>query len=91
MSAMAAPRVAWLDMARGLCMVLVVLLHADIASGRPHEQSAVACLINMALVPLRLPLFFLVSGLLAARLLSRSPREVLVRRVLFCLYLYVLW
>ncbi|MBX6744241.1 MAG: acyltransferase family protein [Acetobacteraceae bacterium] len=84
-------RVAWLDIARGSCMVLVVLLHADFALGRIEEHPQGLYLLNLALVPLRLPLFFLVSGMLAARMLRRPAREVLRRRVLHYLWLYCLW
>lgn len=87
----AGKRIAWLDIARGLCMVLVVLLHADFALGRIEEHPQGLYLLNLALVPLRLPLFFLVSGMLAAGMLRRPAREVLHRRVLHYFYLYCLW
>ncbi len=84
-------RLAWLDVARGASMVLVVELHADYALGRVGGSDAWLHLANQLLVALRLPLFFLVSGLLGAGMVAGPLRDLLRRRVLLYLWLLVLW
>lgn len=85
------PRIGWVDTARGITMFLVVLLHADIVSQQLGHYDSVVLLAGHALYALRMPLFFLVAGLLAAGLLRRSAQEVLERRVLYYAWLYALW
>ena len=67
-------RLAWPDLARGACMVLVVLLHADHALRHIGQNDEHLYLLNELLVPLRQPLFFLISGMLGAGVLSRGAR-----------------
>jgi uncharacterized membrane protein YcfT len=86
------PRLGWVDTARGITMILVVFLHADVVMQNSGQVVLVAMLFNYALFPMRMPMFFLVSGLLAAALLRRRPAgEVLRRRVLHYAWLYALW
>ncbi|HYZ33509.1 MAG TPA: acyltransferase family protein [Crenalkalicoccus sp.] len=84
-------RLGWVDTARGLTMIMVVLLHADVVATAIGQQSVPITLLDFALYPLRMPMFFLVSGMLAAGLLQRSAEEVLHRRVLHYAWLYALW
>jgi len=84
-------RFAWIDTARGMTMVLVVLLHADHVADHIGNQVLLITLLNYALFPMRMPMFFLISGLLAAGLLRRSAGEVMRRRVLHYAWLYTLW
>jgi uncharacterized membrane protein YcfT len=84
-------RLAWPDLARGACMVLVVLLHTDHALRHIGESDELLHLTNAVLVPLRQPLFFMISGMLGAGILSRGPRGVLVHRVGRYVWLYIFW
>ena len=84
-------RLAWPDLARGVCMVLVVLLHVDHALRHVGQNDEHLHLLNELLVPLRQPLFFLISGVLGAGVLSRGVRGVLVHRVGRYLWLLLLW
>lgn len=45
------PRIAFIDLAKGVCILLVVMMHADLGHGLP------------ALRALRMPLYFMLSGL----------------------------
>jgi uncharacterized membrane protein YcfT len=85
------PRFAWVDTARGLTMIMVVLLHADAVTQAMGKPVLPILLFDYALFPLRMPMFFLVSGLLAAGLLRRPAGEVLRRRVLHYAWLYAMW
>ena len=65
------PRVGWPDTAKGICIILVVLWHVvtkhaiEVAGAGPVTDAWV--MLNAQLLPLRIPLFFLVSGVFAAR------------------------
>lgn len=95
---MAAPRerLLWVDVAKGLCILLVVLHHAvvkDLAVQAPPALAPVAeawATVTMALKPVRMPLFFVLSGLVAAGAVGR-PWPQARRRVLSPYYLYVVW
>ena len=84
-------RIDWVDAAKGMSILLVVLHHVVILS-EPHGlvPGPVSAL-NTALASLRMPLFFLASGLFAAAPLAASWRTLLHKRVAFFLYLFVLW
>ncbi len=86
-----AGRIAWIDTARGITMIMVVLLHTDVVAEAVGRASLPVTLFNSMLFPMRMPMFFLVAGLLAAGLLRRSAGEVLRRRVLHYAWLYALW
>jgi len=84
-------RLGWIDTARGLTMIFVVLLHADVVAQAIGRPSLLITLFNYALYPMRMPMFFLVAGLLSSALLTRSTGEVMRRRVLHYAWLYALW
>ncbi|MEJ5914109.1 acyltransferase family protein [Pseudokineococcus sp. 1T1Z-3] len=84
-------RLAWVDRARGAAILLVVLHHcvaAALAQGLLGERVPA---VDALLAGVRMPLFFLVSGLLAARALERPWRALLRGKVLVLLWLYLLW
>ena len=84
-------RVGWVDAAKGMSILLVVAHHTlwFLASTGQAPEPLVAA--NSALASMRMPLFFLASGLFAAAPLAASWRTLLHKRVVFFLYLYVLW
>lgn len=87
---------AWVDVAKGACIVLVVLLHVtnkhlvrlDDASAavRGSYETFVSWM-----RPVRMPLFFLLSGLLASSVLQRRDPAKVRRRVTRSFELYVVW
>jgi uncharacterized membrane protein YcfT len=90
-------RLLWPDVAKGACIVLVVLWHVimkqylqidwRISTPLPGAWGAAGEL----LLPLRMPLFFAISGFFAARAVKRPWRTVARSRVAKFFYLYVLW
>lgn len=90
-------RIAWIDAAKGVCILAVVLYHFNqiVLQQIDFGQTAIPTLWNLivtALKPLRMPLFFLISGFLASRSVTgRGWGEVRTSRVASLLWVYVLW
>lgn len=82
----------WADAARGLCIALVVLLHVSgwVNVGLLDRETGIWLEISEWLRPLRMPLFFLVSGFLASPALGR-PLTASRGRTLGVWYLYIFW
>lgn len=89
-------RMAWLDVAKGCCILLVVLHHTVakyVPLILPEDLHAVAegwQFVSLFLKPLRMPVFFVISGFLAAGAINR-PWRVSLRRVTGPYYLYLVW
>jgi uncharacterized membrane protein YcfT len=84
-------RVDWVDYAKGLCIVMVVMMHSTLgveaAAGREGWLHALVAFAK----PFRMPDFFLISGLFLARVIDRDWRLYLDRKVVHFAYFYVLW
>lgn len=84
------PRERWIDVAKGIAIILVVLLHSsfdylgDSHVWRWGEYATV-------LETFRMPLFFFTAGIFASGALSKSFRELLNTRVFRFVWLYLLW
>lgn len=88
-------RVGWPDVAKGVCIILVVLWHvvtkhAIAVAGAGPVTDAWATL-NAQLLPLRMPLFFLISGMFAARAVNAPASTPWRRRVGRVAAVYVIW
>lgn len=84
-------RIEWVDYAKGICIVLVVMMHTTL--GVEKAAGAVSWLhgfITWA-KPFRMPDFFLISGLFLASRINRPWREYFDSKVLHFAYFYVLW
>jgi uncharacterized membrane protein YcfT len=84
-------RVAWVDAAKGLSIVLVVFHHTVYFLDTSGLAPAPVVAGNEALASLRMPLFFLASGLFVAGPLAAPWRTMLHKRVAFFLWLYLVW
>src|SRR5450432_1496504 len=84
-------RVDWVDYAKGICIVMVVMMHSvlgvELAAG---ERGFMHLLIAFA-KPFRMPDFFLISGVFLAVVIDRDWRTFLDRKVVHFAYFYVLW
>jgi uncharacterized membrane protein YcfT len=88
-------RKTWADAAKGFAIIAVVFVHVvgkdfDTLPVHGTVDSAFG-LLNDALTPLRMPLFFAISGYFAAAAIGRRWRVVLVGKSLNFYYLYLLW
>ncbi|MEU8215508.1 acyltransferase [Micromonospora taraxaci] len=90
-------RAEWADAAKGACIILVVLWHVvvkDYLQIDWHVGVPVPGLwgtLGEQFLPLRMPLFFAISGVFAANAAQRPWRVVARSRVAGFLYLYALW
>jgi uncharacterized membrane protein YcfT len=89
--AAASERVDWVDYAKGICIVMVVMMHSvlgvELAAGERGFMHAVVAFAK----PFRMPDFFLISGLFLPLVIDRDWRTYLDRKVVHFAYFYVLW
>ncbi len=82
-------RLAWIDIARGVSIALVVLWHA-----LPEPSSPALHLFRQAneqLVYLRMPLFFFLAGLVGTKIVALPWVALLRGRITKLLWLFVVW
>ncbi len=84
-------RVAWVDTAKGVCIFLVVMMHATFGVGEAMGGEGFMHWVVAFAKPFRMPDFFLVSGLFLARVIDRDWRTYADRRVVHFAYFYLLW
>jgi uncharacterized membrane protein YcfT len=84
-------RVGWVDTAKGAAILLVVLWHAYLAVGTVGDLPSWLDALNRTLANVRMPLFFLASGLLMERLVERPWGELARKRVVPMAWILVVW
>jgi uncharacterized membrane protein YcfT len=89
-------RIAWADGVKAFSIVLVVVGHAIgfMIVSDPHAPNGAESLwyaFALAIVPIRVPLFFVISRYFAAQALRRTWRLSLRRRIGDTLWTYGLW
>ena len=90
-------RIAWIDAAKGACIFMVILWH--VATGAFNEATYTDMPLDVywtglltLFQPLRMPLFFVISGFLAHSAITRRPwSHSLTSRLLMLGRLYILW
>lgn len=84
-------RRAWVDVAKGICILLVVMMHAVIGTGDAMGGTGFLHPVVAFAKPFRIPDFFLLSGLFMGRVIGRDWRLFCDRRVVHFAYFYLLW
>jgi uncharacterized membrane protein YcfT len=76
-SALSAPlRVDWVDYAKGICIVMVVMMHSVLGVEAAAGQTGFMHLLVAFAKPFRMPDFFLISGLFLSVVIDRDwPAE----------------
>jgi uncharacterized membrane protein YcfT len=88
---LASQRVDWVDYAKGLCIIMVVMMHSTLGVEKAiGEPSWLHGAIEFAR-PFRMPDFFLIAGLFLARVIDRDWRDYGDRKVVHFAYFYALW
>src|ERR1700754_2593617 len=87
----AAARVDWVDYAKGICIIMVVMMHSvlgvELAAGKTGFMHVLVAFAK----PFRMPDFFLISGLFLPLVIDRDWRTYLDRKAVHFAYFYVLW
>lgn len=90
-SQVAISRIGWVDFSKGLCIILVVLMHSTNGVEKAFGmESWLHGFIEWAR-PFRMPDFFLIAGLFLSRRIDRPWRSYLDTKVVHFAYFYVIW
>ena len=84
-------RIDWVDYAKGICIVMVVMMHSVLGVEKAAGDTGFMHAFVMFAQPFRMPDFFLISGLFLAVVIDRDWRTYLDRKVVHFAYFYVLW
>jgi uncharacterized membrane protein YcfT len=84
-------RIDWVDYAKGICIVLVVMMHSTLGVGLAAGGEGWLHTVVEFAKPFRMPDFFLISGLFLAQVIDRDWRTYLDRKVVHFVYFYLLW
>jgi uncharacterized membrane protein YcfT len=90
-------RAEWADVAKGVCILLVVLWHVimklylTIDWNLPLPVPGLWGAFGDMLLPLRMPVFFTISGMFAAAAVQRSWSATAKSRIARFYYLYLVW
>lgn len=87
----AGARVDWVDYAKGICIIMVVMMHSVLGVEKAADQTGFMHYVVMFAKPFRMPDFFLISGLFLSVVINRDWRTYLDRKVMHFAYFYVLW
>jgi uncharacterized membrane protein YcfT len=85
------PRIAWVDYAKGFCIIMVVMMHSTLGVEEAAGAEGWLGYVVAFARPFRMPDFFLIAGLFLARVIDRDWRDYLDRKVVHFAYFYVLW
>ena len=84
-------RVEWVDYAKGLCIIMVVMMHCTLDYGANVGQEGWLHEAVQFARPFRMPDFFLLAGLFLSRSINAPLREYMDRKFLHFAYFYLLW
>jgi uncharacterized membrane protein YcfT len=86
-----ARRVAWVDYAKGFCIIMVVMMHSTLGVEKAADATGWMGIVVAFAKPFRMPDFFMISGLFLARVIDRDWRTYLDKKVFHFAYFYALW
>jgi len=87
----ATERVLWFDYAKGICIILVVMMHSTLGVGKAFGGDGFMHLIVAFAKPFRMPDFFMLSGLFLSLAIGRSWAHYLDKKLVHFGYFYLLW
>ena len=84
-------RYDWVDAAKGLSILMVVMLYSTYSVGEDTGQIGALHVVAGYLTPFRMPDFFAISGLFLSRTLAKDSLTFFDKRVVHYAYFYLLW
>lgn len=91
MTAAQKPRFDWVDIAKGISIILVVMMHSTFGVGSDTGQTGFMHYVLAFATPFRIPEFFLLSGLFLGAVIARPWLHYADRRIVHYIYFYALW
>lgn len=88
---MARQRVEWVDIAKGICIIFVVMVHAALGVEKAMDENGWLHQVVSFARPFRMPDFFLISGLFLGLVIDRPWRVYVDRKIVHFAYFYILW
>lgn len=89
--AAAGDHIVWFDYAKGICILLVVMMHSTLGVEQAMGEEGFMHYVVQFAKPFRMPDFYLLAGLFLFRMIDRDWRTYLDRKLLHFVYFYVLW
>src|SRR5260370_16522123 len=86
-----AMRIDWVDYAKGICIVMVVMMHSVLGVEAAAGQTGFMHLLVAFAKPFRMPDFFLISGLFLSVVIHPHCRPSLPRKVVHFPYFSLLF
>lgn len=84
-------RIDWVDYAKGICILLVVMMHSTLGVEKAAGGEGWLGYVVEFSRPFRMPDFFLISGLFLGLVIDRPWLRYIDRKVVHFVYFYVLW
>ena len=84
-------RYHWVDAAKGISIILVVMMYSAHNVGKYTGDIGVLHYIIGFATPFRMPEFFLISGLFLSQVIARDWKRYADRRVMHYFYFYAIW
>ncbi|WP_400765250.1 acyltransferase family protein [Methylosinus sporium] len=84
-------RIAWIDNAKGMSVILVVMMHSALGVGEAMGGEGLLHWLVAFAKPFRIPGFFFIAGLFLSRAIDRDWRSYLDKKVAHFAYFYCLW
>lgn len=84
-------RIAWVDNAKGMSVILVVMMHSALGVGEAMGDEGLLHWIVAFAKPFRIPGFFFIAGLFLSRGIDRDWRAYLDTKLVHFAYFYFLW
>jgi len=84
-------RIGWVDTAKGICIIFVVMMHSTIGVQIATGQEGWMNYVILFAWPFRMPDFFMISGLFLGLVIDRPWLRYLDRKVIHFAYFYLLW
>ncbi len=84
-------RINWIDYAKGICIIMVVMMHSTLGVGEALGGEGLFHKIVAWARPFRMPDFFLIAGLFLSRSVDKNWRYFADRKIVHFLYFYLIW
>ncbi|WP_428645692.1 acyltransferase family protein [Roseibium sp.] len=88
---MSAGRVDWVDTAKGICIIFVVMMNSVLGVEEAAGERGWMHPVVAFAAPFRMPDFFMLSGLFLSNVIARDWKLYTDRKVVHFAYFYVLW